>query len=115
MAKINLSYLEDITDGNNEVMIEMIQLLLDETPKHLDNIKKAQEEENLEKLSAEAHKIKPMMLYVGLTELNEICQEIETNSKERINLESNPDLVQKLVDEFSQVFDDLKNKIKELS
>ena len=46
MNAIDLSYLENMAGRGNEVMIEVINLLIAETPKHLNNIKKAQDDEN---------------------------------------------------------------------
>jgi HPt (histidine-containing phosphotransfer) domain-containing protein len=46
MNAIDLNYLENMTGRDNEVMIEVINLLIEETPKHLNNIKKAQDDEN---------------------------------------------------------------------
>lgn len=115
MGKINLNYLESMTDGDNEVMIEMIQLLIEETPKHLDSIKKAQDEKNWMQLRSEAHKIKPMMLYVGLDDLNEACQQLEENAKNGEASEANSELIEKLENGFDEVVDDLKAKIAELS
>lgn len=115
MNVIDLSYLEEITGGDNEIMIEMISLLIDETPKYIDNIKTAQDTNNWSQLRSEAHKIKPMFLYVGLSELNEICKELEENAKNESNLEENPDLISRLETGFEDVLEDLKLKVDELS
>lgn len=115
MGKINLSYLESMTSGDNEIMIEMIQLLIEETPKHLEIIKKAQNEKNWVQLRSEAHKIKPMMLYVGLDDLNEACKQLENNAKNEQDSESNLELIEQLENGFQEVVDDLKAKITELS
>lgn len=115
MNVIDLSYLENMTGGDNEVMIEMINLLLEETPKHLDNIKKAQHEENWTQLRSEAHKVKPMFLYVGLSKLNEICKELEDNAKNEAHLRSNSELISRLEAGFHEIVDDLKRKTEELA
>ncbi|MBO6585670.1 MAG: Hpt domain-containing protein [Gracilimonas sp.] len=115
MGKIDLSYLENITGGDNEVMVEMIDLMLSETPKHIDKIKKAHQEEHWKELGAESHKLKPMFLYVGLTALNEIAQDLEKFGKETINLKSIPGLIDQLEQGYLEVVDDLKNKKQELS
>lgn len=115
MNAIDLSYLENITGGDNEVMIEMINLLLTETPKYLDSIKKAQEEKNWPQLRSEAHKVKPMFLYVGLTELNQICRDLEDNAKNETDLESNAELITRLENGFNDIIDDLKDKVEDLA
>ncbi|MFD2532874.1 Hpt domain-containing protein [Gracilimonas halophila] len=115
MNVIDLSYLENMTGGDNEVMIEMINLLLTETPKHLDNIKKAQDDKNWAQLRSEAHKVKPMFLYVGLSELNQICKDLEDNAKNEADLESNAELITRLETGFNDIVDDLKHKAEELA
>jgi HPt (histidine-containing phosphotransfer) domain-containing protein len=115
MGKVDLSYLENITGGDNEVMIEMIDLMLSETPKHIEKIKQAHKEDSWKELGAESHKVKPMFLYVGLTALNEIAQNLEKYAKEAINLESIPGLIGDLEQGYLEVVDELKNKKEELS
>jgi|AntRauTorcE11898_2_1112593.scaffolds.fasta_scaffold77688_1 HPt (histidine-containing phosphotransfer) domain-containing protein len=115
MSAIDLSYLEDLTGGDNEVMKEMIELLIEETPKHLENIKAAQNEKNWSGLRAEAHKIKPMFLYVGLIELNELCKQIEENAKNIQDINSTKELIAKLESGYNEVAKDLKLKASELS
>ena len=115
MSKIDLTYLEDITSGESEIMIEMIDLMLDETPKHFENLRKALEEENWDSVGSEAHKLKPMFLYVGLTELNEIAQKLEFCGKKEENLEEIPELIEHLEEGFEDVVVQLKEKKTELS
>ncbi|WP_421773893.1 Hpt domain-containing protein [Gracilimonas sp.] len=115
MGKIDLSYLENITGGDNEVMTEMIDLMLSETPKHIEKIKQAHEKENWKELGAESHKLKPMFLYVGLTSLNEIAQDLEKFGKEAISLKSIPGLIDELEQGYLEIVDELKSKKDELS
>lgn len=115
MNVIDLSYLTSITGGDKEVMVEMIDLLIEETPKHLDTIKTAQKNKDWPKLRSEAHKVKPMFLYVGLSELNEICKELEDNAKNETDLASNPELIENLENGFNEVIDDLKRTVNELA
>ncbi|MGN8226185.1 Hpt domain-containing protein [Gracilimonas sp. BCB1] len=115
MGKIDLSYLENITGGDNEVMIEMIDLMLSETPKHIKKIKQAHGKQSWKELGAESHKLKPMFLYVGLTALNEIAQDLEKFGKEATNLKSIPGLIDKLEQGYLEVVDELTSKKDELS
>lgn len=115
MGKIDLSYLENITGGDNEVMVEMIDLMLTETPKHIEKIKLAHKEEDWKQLGAESHKLKPMFLYVGLTALNEIAQDLEKYGKESTKLDSIPHLIDEMEKGYLEVIDQLKSKKEELS
>ncbi|MEQ8523627.1 Hpt domain-containing protein [Gracilimonas sp.] len=115
MGKIDLSYLENITGNDNEVMIEMLDLMLSETPKHISKIKEAHDEKNWKELGAESHKLKPMFLYVGLTGLNETAQDLEEYGKQENNLNLIPALIDELEKGYLEVIDELKNKKEELS
>lgn len=115
MGKIDLSYLENITDNDNKVMIEMIDLMLTETPKHITKIKQCHDNENWTELGTEAHKLKPMFLYVGLTALHEIVKNLEEYGKHTTNLDLIPELIEHLEEGYQEVIEDLKNKKEELS
>jgi HPt (histidine-containing phosphotransfer) domain-containing protein len=115
MSSINLDYLINITGGDNAIMAEMIELLLEETPKHLHNIQDYLENEQWTKLGAEAHKIKPMFMYVGLSDLHDAAQELEANGKNAVNLDAIPELINTIETGFQSVQDELKEMVTELS
>jgi HPt (histidine-containing phosphotransfer) domain-containing protein len=115
MGKIDLSYLEDITSGESDIIIEMIDLMLNETPKHLANLREALDEEDWNGIGAEAHKLKPMFLYVGLTDLNEVAQKLEHSGKKEENFQEIPGLIKDLEVGFSEVINELQEKREELS
>ena len=112
MSRIDLSYLKSVTGGDNDVIIEMIDLIMDETPVHLQRISDYHEKEKWEQLGAEAHKIKPMLLYVGLTDLKEMAQELEQNGKKVENLDKIPSLIKNLEQGFNAIQDELKEHKK---
>ncbi len=62
-------------------MLEMINLFIDDIPQQVSEIKKAVEENNLNSLSANAHKLKPTLQYVGLSEAYGIVKELERIGK----------------------------------
>lgn len=115
MIQIDLSYLEDITGGDKEVIIEMLQLLIDESPKHIQNIQQHLANSAWDELGASAHSLKPMMLYVGLTDLNKLVQTIEQYSKKREQLDELQDLVHQLDHDFQEVRNALVATKQELS
>lgn len=81
MVKLDLSYLEDITGGDEEVMLEMIHLFISDIPKQILEIKKSIEENDLRAVAANAHKLKPTLQYIGLSEAHVIVKEIEQIGK----------------------------------
>ena len=109
MTILDLSYLIEITDGNPEVMTEMIQLVVDETPQQISSIKKNVGEKNWEKVRAEAHKVKPIFLYVGLSGLNEKMQKIEDKAAEK---KLDADVLKVLIDEIEETFNEIVPQLK---
>ncbi|WP_103665440.1 Hpt domain-containing protein [Gracilimonas amylolytica] len=114
MGKIDLSYLENMSGGDNAMIVEMIELFLQETPLHLDNLKEADQNSQWNKVASEAHKIKPIMLYVGLSELNLVCKKIEDNAKGDQDPELSNELIKQLEAGYKDVSGDLETKIEEL-
>lgn len=63
---INMQYLEDIAGGNTEFIAEMINLFFDQVPDKLDTISTAISKNDYETIAATAHKLKPIVGYVGM-------------------------------------------------
>jgi len=114
MGKIDLSYLENMSGGDNTMIVEMIELFLQETPQHLNNLKEADQNALWNKVASEAHKIKPIMLYVGLSDLNLVCKKIEDNAKGDQDSELSKELIKQLESGYNDVAGDLETKIEEL-
>ncbi len=96
MLKLDLSYLEDITGGDGDVMLEMINLFIDDIPQQILEIKKAVEDNDLKAVAANAHKLKPTLQYVGLSDAHEIVKELEHIGKTGENVSEMNSLFTKL-------------------
>lgn len=114
MGKIDLSYLENMSGGDNSMIIEMIELFLKETPIHLENLKAANDKQEWSKVATEAHKVKPIMLYVGLSDLNLVCKKLEENAKGDQDVDASNELILQLLEGYEEVNGDLERKVKEL-
>lgn len=114
MGKIDLSYLENMSGGDNTMIVEMIELFLKETPLHLDNLKTANDKKEWNKVASEAHKVKPIMLYVGLSELNLVCKKLEDNARGDQDVDLSNELILQLLEGYKDVNRDLEKKAREL-
>jgi HPt (histidine-containing phosphotransfer) domain-containing protein len=65
-------------------------------------------------VASEAHKIKPIMLYVGLPNLNLVCKKIEDNANGEQDVEISNDLIHQLINGYQEITGDLENKMEEL-
>lgn len=79
--EIDLSYLEDITGGDKEMMHEMLTLFLEDIPSQVELIKTAVEEKDMKAVGTESHKLKPALQYVGFNEMFELVKELESIGK----------------------------------
>ncbi|MFN1834695.1 Hpt domain-containing protein [Balneola sp. MJW-20] len=115
MTILDLSYLVEITDGEPGVMTEMIQLVVDETPRQLEDIRSSIEQEQWEKVRAEAHKVKPIFLYVGLNELNQKMQEIEEQAGGSKDLNTVKTLIGEIEETFNEILPQLIKRMEDIS
>ncbi|MFA5668167.1 MAG: Hpt domain-containing protein [Balneolaceae bacterium] len=112
---LDLSYLYEITGSDSEIIIEMLELFMSETPKQIANIKESVGAGDWIQIKAEAHKLKTNFIYVGLVELNEMTIEIEKLAKEQSDMERIVQIVKKLEDGFTESLPSLDNELKRFS
>lgn len=82
-CKINLDYLEEVTDASPTSMLEIIDVFLRVVPMELDRIRTLIEQQNTNELSVAIHKLGPKYHYVGITDLNETLVQIEKKIQEK--------------------------------
>jgi HPt (histidine-containing phosphotransfer) domain-containing protein len=92
-GKINLSYLREVSDGNEAFMIEMIEMFLQNTPEALESMDECFKKQNWNELRTIAHRIKPSFAFMGLSLTQQMLAEIENCSDSKTNLEKIPELI----------------------
>ena len=113
-AKIDLSYLKEIADGNNAFIIEMIEMFLQKTPEALEEMNASFQKQNWEELRLIAHRIKPSYSYVGLPEIQIMLSEIESCSDSKTNLEKIPVMISQVEKTSNNAFKDLEKELNGL-
>ena len=114
-SELDLTYLEEVTGGSSEMIVETLKLFLNDTPDQLSSLERNVKNEDWEIVRAEAHKLKPTFQYVGLSKSHMEIADVETKARNKEGLESILQLVQSVQDDFNLVQSDIKNKIEELS
>ena len=113
--KINLSYLEDITGGDEAVILEMLDLFIQDIPKHTSNMESFHQQGNLVDMAKEAHMLKPTVQYVGLFQMHEDLKELETLAKNDGDRNRISELMESLKTEVEICVPALKAKREELA
>jgi len=85
----NMDYLEDLSGGNTQLIKEILELFVKQTPHDMELLGSHITQGNWEKAYKQAHHVKPTLAYVGANGLRAELQEIETLAKNR----ENPDLI----------------------
>lgn len=113
--KVDLTLLKDVTGDDQEILLEMLTLFSQDIPSQIDNIQAFADEEELQKMGAEAHKLKSTLQYVGFFEMFEIIKELE-----RLGKKGEPDpQISSLLNDLSEMREEaevlLQDKLKEMS
>lgn len=77
----DLSFLEEIADGNKEFLIESIEMFLVQTPDIFSNISLSIANQDWVTTAALAHKVKSNLGFFGMDRIKNEMQEIEINAK----------------------------------
>jgi HPt (histidine-containing phosphotransfer) domain-containing protein len=70
--EINLSYLESIADGDDEIIRELIEIFLDQVPEFTDGMDKHLINREWKDLAGLAHKAKSSVISMGMADLGNI-------------------------------------------
>lgn len=77
----DLNYLRDISTGDNQMVIEMVEVFLESYEEALSEMQELNDKQNLEELRARAHKFKPNLAYMGISKGTEKIQKLEEQAK----------------------------------
>ena len=108
----DLSYLNEISDGSNDLIIDLIDLFFKQIPEYqvfLSEFYKKRDWVNLSKL---AHKAKSAILMVGMKDLANELKKLEENAKDSKNINEYQEIIAKFVRESNFAIKELK-EIKE--
>lgn len=104
----DLSYLNQVFQGNQEMIHNIIQLFLEQVPQYIKEMEDCVVRNDLISLHPLAHKAKSSIAMLGLRSMEERIVEIEINSKQHHNLERLPDLVYEVRSECDLVNEQLR-------
>lgn len=114
-GELDLSYLEEVTGGSSEMIVEMLQLFVNDTPDQLSNLERNVKDGDWDAVRAEAHKLKPTFQYVGMDDTHMLVAEVETKARNREQTERIPELIDSIKRNFNEAVSSFESKIKELS
>ena len=110
-ASFDLSYLQSVSDNNQEFLQEMIQTFVQTLPPVLAEMKTYVSEREWKGLSRLAHQIKPSFTLMGMDALRKTVLRIEQNADQGKNLSELTSITGKFIEDCTAVIKDLEKEI----
>jgi len=111
----DLTYLESMSMGSNEMVVEMIRIFLDQIPEFTEGLQKLLEEQNYVELGALAHKAKSSVAVMGMNQLADDLKTLELNAKAQTDPESYPVLVNRFIEQVTVTGQELEAYVSSIS
>ncbi|MBP7821842.1 MAG: hypothetical protein KA010_02885 [Saprospiraceae bacterium] len=109
---INLTYLDDMCDGDTDMKITLIEMLLEELETDIKQLKTFAQNGSWKETAALSHRLKTTISYTGNAILSTLILNIENSSKQGINLSNIPELILLMEDTIKGVLPELKNELQ---
>lgn len=95
---VDLTFLNEISDGDQGFITDVLTTFLEEMPKDMDHLKQAVQASNTLEISRVAHKTKSTLQTLGLHDLKDLAYSIEQRAKKGASTdELRPDATQFMV------------------
>jgi len=90
---INLSYINDMAGGNNEIVFEMIDVFIDQVPEFLEEMNACYEKKDWYNLGLIAHKAKSSVAILGMESQAKELKHLEILAKDGAETEQYLDII----------------------
>lgn len=111
---LDLHYMHQITDGDLELMCDLINTFIEQAPLALKKIRLAWEQKDYAALQHAVHKAKPGFQCVGSAEVNQLLDHFEEEVEEKKQEEGYEETIQLIEQWVGRVMHSMKHERKEL-
>lgn len=94
---VNLSYLNEISNGNKDFIIELIDMFFLQVPEYQNLLQDYLKKKDWHNLGRTAHKAKSSILMMGMDDLSRDLKNLEENTKEAKNISEYSEIIAKFV------------------
>lgn len=112
---IDLSYLEQVCGGNKAMVLKMIDLFVDQTPKQIESMNTYLKEENWQEFFNVAHKAKSSLAMMGVKSLQRPMENLEDFSKNKKELGSIPDILKHVGETCQLILKEIESNYASIS
>lgn len=111
MSELDLTYLNEISGGDEEFIVDMIETFLEETPKDVDDMRTQLEGQNWSELGKVAHKLKSSIKMFGFETLKNQVLFLEQSGKTGDNVDVLPAKVSEFLAGLEGAMTELRTKL----
>jgi len=111
----DLSNLEEMSEGDQEFMVTMISYFVDNTPEVLETLNTSTQNHDWEAVRHIAHKLKPQLNYVGISQIEDDVEQIEQYADKKENLDKIPGIVENTTRVCRLALEQLKEELNKLT
>lgn len=108
----DLSFLREISDGNEQFFKEFIEMFIANTPPALSALQENYANKEWEKLRQVAHKMKPSFNYIGLKELSQLAAKVEENAKNHSESTETEAMINRILEVSRKALTELQTELK---
>ncbi len=110
----NLSYLQEITGGEPEIMKEFIQMFFEQIPEFRDGLSSHLANQKWKELGELAHKAKSSVMTFGMNELGYRLKELQLKTQRLEDIETYKEYVDEFLAEIAQAEEELNADLSRL-
>jgi len=110
----DLTYLRELAKGRDAFIVQILNVFIQQTPEAIERMEEATENKEWKLLSQTVHKIKPSIMFIGLTEITNDIPLLEEYAAKESNINEIPALVGKIKSVCKEAIIELKEELKRL-
>jgi HPt (histidine-containing phosphotransfer) domain-containing protein len=111
---IDLSYLELIADGDEEMKVTMLEMLFNEPKNEIEKMIQLEKEKKWDELFKASHKMKSTLSFVGNIELSDLNKSVEKAALGETDKNDLATILLKIQEKFSMSLIELKKEYNNL-
>jgi HPt (histidine-containing phosphotransfer) domain-containing protein len=110
----NLSYLQEITGGEPEIMKEFIQMFFEQIPEFTEGLSSHLADQKWKELGELAHKAKSSVMTFGMNELGYRLKELQLKTQRLEDIETYKEYVDEFLAEIAQAQEELNADLSQM-
>ena len=111
---IDLEYLEQLSEGDDDFTISMLSYFIDNTPGVIAEMKQYYKDKDFKALRNVAHKFKPQLTFMGIKTIFQDVENMEQYANTGTNIEAIPELIQRTEEVCMKALVEIKAELEKM-